>query len=29
MEMLRLSSMVNADQIITGAADRLSDVGGK
>ena len=29
MEMLHLSPMVSADQIITGAADRLSDIGGK
>ena len=28
-EILKLSPMVSADQIVTGAADRLSDVGGK
>ena len=28
-EILKLSPMVSADQIVTGAADRLPDVGGK
>ena len=28
-EILKLSPMVSADQIVTGAADRLSDIGGK
>ena len=28
-EILKLSSMVSADQIITGVVDRLLDVGGK
>ena len=28
-EILKLSPMVSTDQIVTGAADRLPDVGGK
>ena len=28
-EILKLSPMVSADQIVTGAADRLPDVGGE
>ena len=28
-EILKLSPMVSADQIVSGAADRLPDVGGK